>query len=105
MELAVTLFETVVSVFPDEAVQKVRGMLVHVEHVTMQRSFVHIVRNHEELEVDISRAQKRNESDRLRGIQFGRHHPAGKTGDSTRQSHRWARTCTRPSCRRIVGTY
>jgi hypothetical protein len=45
-------------------------MFVHVEHVAMQRGFVHIVRNDEKLEVDISRAQKRNESDRLRGIQI-----------------------------------
>ena len=56
--------------FPDEAVQKVRGAFVHLEHATMQRGFVHIVRNHEELEVDVSRAQKRNEPDRLRGIQI-----------------------------------
>jgi len=50
MVLTVATDETVGSVFPDEAVQEVRGSFVHLEQAAMQRGFVHVVGNHEELD-------------------------------------------------------
>jgi len=48
--LTVAIDETGGLFFPDETVEEVRGTFVHLEHAAMQRGFVHVVGNHEELD-------------------------------------------------------